>query len=87
MLAMRGLAAGHGRGNATTGARPVGRSRASVVNGWSYELSEWIEYTPAKKTFEGIGLAPDVFVRATAADAGVGRDAALERALTLAAAK
>lgn len=86
VLAMRALPQVTVVGDTTAGASggPISRE---LVNGWSYELSEWIEYTPAKKTFEGIGLAPDVFVRATAADAGVGRDAALERALTLAAAK
>jgi carboxyl-terminal processing protease len=83
VLAMRALPRVTVVGDTTAGASggPISRE---LANGWSYELSEWIEYTPAKQTFEGIGLAPDVFVRATAADATAGRDAALERALAMA---
>jgi C-terminal processing protease CtpA/Prc len=70
-------------GDTTAGASggPIPRE---LANGWSYELSEWIEYLPSKQMFEGIGLAPDVFVRATAWDVANGKDGAIERALALA---
>jgi hypothetical protein len=54
-----------------------------LANGWTYQVSQWIMYTPDRQTFEGVGLAPDVFVRATAADSSAGVDAALERAITV----
>lgn len=70
-------------GDTTAGASggPIPRE---LANGWSYELSEWIEYLPSKRMFEGVGLAPDVFIRASSADAAAGIDRALERALALA---
>jgi carboxyl-terminal processing protease len=70
-------------GDSTAGASggPIVRE---LANGWSYELSEWIEYTPNKKMFEGVGLAPDVEVKAAASDAAKGLDAALATALGLA---
>src|SRR5476649_2279459 len=49
-----------------------GASGAPIVrelsNGWTYQLSEWIEYTPDRRPYEGVGLAPDIVVRATASD-------------------
>ncbi|MEP6730348.1 MAG: S41 family peptidase [bacterium] len=69
----------------------AGVSGAPIVrelsNGWTYQLSEWIEYTPDHRPFEGIGLSPGVYVRATATDMLRGTDAILERAVALAAAK
>ena len=78
VLAMRVIPRVTVVGDTTAGASggPVPRQMA---NGWSYEMSEWIEYLPGKKMFEGVGLAPDVFVRAVS-----GRDLILERALALA---
>ncbi|HEV8411455.1 MAG TPA: S41 family peptidase, partial [Gemmatimonadaceae bacterium] len=78
VLAMRVIPRVTVVGDTTAGASggPVPREMA---NGWSYEMSEWIEYLPGKKMFEGVGLAPDVYVRAVS-----GRDLILERALALA---
>lgn len=86
VLAMRALQRVTIVGDTTAGASggPISRE---LANGWSYELSEWIEYTPGKKTFEGIGLGPDVVVRAAPTDVAAGKDAALERALALAGGK
>jgi len=66
-------------GDTTAGAAggPIVRE---LINGWTYQLSEWIEYTLDRATFEDVGLAPDVLVKATAADA----DPILERAIALA---
>ncbi|MEP6495118.1 MAG: S41 family peptidase [bacterium] len=70
-------------GDTTAGASggPIVRE---LPNGWTYQVSEWIEYTPERQMFEGIGLVPDVLVPSTFADAGRGIDAALERSIDLA---
>jgi carboxyl-terminal processing protease len=74
-------------GDTTAGASggPVTRE---LANGWTYQLSEWMEFTADKRLFEEVGLAPDIVARpasvtanaANAALAGV-RDPALEAAL------
>jgi carboxyl-terminal processing protease len=78
VLAMRVIPRVTVVGDTTAGASggPIPRE---MTNRWSYEMSEWIEYLPGKKMFEGVGLAPDIFVRAVS-----GRDLILERALALA---
>jgi carboxyl-terminal processing protease len=78
VLAMRVIPRVTVVGDTTAGASggPIPRQMA---NGWGYEMSEWMEYLPWKKMFEGVGLAPDVYVRAKS-----GTDLILERALALA---
>jgi len=83
VLAMRTIPATTVVGD-TTGGASGGPITRELPNGWSFQLSEWIEYTPDHATFEGVGLAPDIVVKATAADATRGVDAALERAVALA---
>ena len=83
VLAMRALPKVTVVGDTTAGASGGPLSR-ELTNGWSYQLSEWIEYLPSKKMFEGIGLAPDVVVKAAARDASRGIDAALAKAVALA---
>ena len=68
----------------TTGGASGGPIVRELPNGWTYELSQWIEYTTDKKTFEGVGLAPDVVVKPTAATFAAGHDATLEQAIALA---
>ena len=70
----------------TTGGASGGPIVRELPNGWTYQLSEWIEYTTTHQMFEGIGLAPDVVVKATLADHDHDVDAALERAIALAVA-
>jgi carboxyl-terminal processing protease len=70
-------------GDTTAGASggPVARE---LANGWTYQLSEWMEFTPDKRLFEEVGLAPDIVARPSAAAAlspGAPRDAALDAAL------
>ena len=55
-----------------------------LPNGWEYRLPQWIQFDANQKVVENIGLAPDVFVRYTAADSAAGRDPQLERALAIA---
>ena len=69
----------------TTGGASGGPVTRELSNGWTYELSQWIEYTPSGAIYEQVGLPPDVVVKATSSDAG--RDAQLERALALAEAR
>ncbi|HTR79157.1 MAG TPA: S41 family peptidase [Gemmatimonadaceae bacterium] len=71
-------------GDTTAGASggPIVRQ---LPNGWTFELSEWLEYTPGHRLFEGIGLAPDVVVKATAGAERDSVDLVVERALSLAA--
>ena len=80
VLAMHALPSTVVVGDTTAGASggPIVRE---LANGWTYQLSEWIEYTADHRTFEGVGLAPDITVRETAADAAKGIDSALERAM------
>ena len=53
-----------------------------LAGGWSYTVSRWIEYTADNQPIEDIGLTPDVFVPATAADFATGRDPVLDWALS-----
>jgi carboxyl-terminal processing protease len=83
ILAMHALPNATIVGDTTAGASggPIVRE---LSNGWTFQLSEWIEYTPGKQTFEGIGLAPDVVARGSASDATHMVDAAIDRAMALA---
>ena len=68
----------------TTAGASGGPLERELSNGWTYELSEWIEYTSDFRVFEEIGLAPDVVVKPAAGDAAAGFDRVLERAMGLA---
>jgi len=70
----------------TTGGASGGPIVRELPNGWTYELSQWIEYTPDKQVFEGKGLAPDIQVVPTVATFAAGRDPVVDQALGLAAA-
>ncbi len=67
-------------GDTTGGAsgRPIVRE---LPNGWTYRLSTWVAYTPRGVPYEGIGLAPDVTVRALPGDWAKGIDRVLEAGL------
>jgi C-terminal processing protease CtpA/Prc len=69
----------------TTAGATGGPMPRELANGWTYELSEWIQYTPQHMIFEDIGLAPDVVVQPTPADYFARRDPALQRAVVRAA--
>jgi len=63
--------------------RPVTRE---LANGWTYELSTWIEYTTDHRVLEDAGVAPTVVVPRGSSGNGAGkRDAVLDRVLALAA--
>jgi len=52
-----------------------------LANGWTYTVSRWIEYTADNQVIEDAGIAPRVFVPASASDFAQGRDPVLEFAL------
>lgn len=84
VLAMRGTGNATVVGDTTAGVTggPLARE---LANGWTYELSQWIEYTKDKQPFEGIGLAPDVVVKSNATALAASSDPSLERAVSLSA--
>jgi len=59
-------------------ANPVQRS---LVNGWRYTVSRWIEFRPDGTTFEGVGLKPDFRVDISSADAAALRDTIMDTAI------
>jgi hypothetical protein len=69
-------------GDTTAGGsgNPIARE---LPNGWSFRLSRWQTVTPEGASYEGVGLAPDVPVWITEAQAREGRDTILERAIAL----
>lgn len=67
----------------TTAGASGGPLVRELPNGWTFQISEWMEFTPDKQTFEGIGLAPDVVTKSTAAAFYAGSDVTLDRALSL----
>jgi hypothetical protein len=81
ILAMHSLPTAMVVGDTTIGASggPLVRE---LANGWSYSLSQWIAYTADHRTFEGIGLPPDVVVKAGPSMSTT--DIVLERAIALA---
>jgi hypothetical protein len=81
ILAMRVLPTATVVGDTTVGASggPLVRE---LANGWTYQMSQWIAYTPEHNTFEGVGLAPDVFVKPSLYTSTA--DAVMDRAIALA---
>jgi hypothetical protein len=64
--------------------KPVVRE---LSNGWTYQVSTWIEYTLDGRTVEDHGIAPAVVVHSRMADIIAGTDPVLERAIALAEAR
>ena len=62
--------------------RPVTRE---LANGWTYELSTWIEYNADHQVVEDAGVAPSIVVPRSTNGAVMKRDAVLDRVLGLAA--
>jgi len=69
-------------GDTTNGAHStmIGRE---LANGWKYTIATQKVLMPDGKSYEGIGIAPDVLVRNNLADLKNGRDAVLEKAMDL----
>jgi hypothetical protein len=70
----------------TTAGMSGGPTARELSNGWVYRISEWVEYTPNRETYESIGLPPDALVRTRESDSTRRIDPVVSRALQLAAA-
>lgn len=83
VLAMRALPGVTVVGDTTAGAAgaPIPRE---LANGWSYQISEFIQYSRDKQPFEDVGLAPDIVVKGETGDVLARRDRAFDRALEVA---
>jgi C-terminal processing protease CtpA/Prc len=81
ILSMHALPTATIVGDTTVGASggPLVRE---LANGWTYQLSQWVAFTADHKTFEGVGLAPDVYVKGASPISA--SDPVLERAISLA---
>lgn len=62
----------------TTGGGSGNPMARELPNGWTYQLSRWIAYDSDGRTFEGVGLPPDVFMTF---DLGSIEDPILEEAI------
>jgi C-terminal processing protease CtpA/Prc len=62
--------------------RPVTRE---LANGWTYELSTWIEYNVDHQVLEDAGVAPSIVVPRSANGLAGKHDAVLDRVMKLAA--
>jgi carboxyl-terminal processing protease len=84
VLAMRAMPGVTAVGDTTAGASggPITRE---LPNGWTYQLSTWVAYTADRRTFEGVGLPPDVAATPARGDEARGVDAAMDAALARAA--
>jgi carboxyl-terminal processing protease len=83
VLSMRALGRTRVVGDTTAGETGAPFAR-ELQNGWTYQFPESIEYTVDGKTFEGIGLPPDILVQNTIRAIERGIDSQLARAIILA---
>lgn len=65
-----------------TGGGSANPGQRTLVNGWEYTVSRWIEFRPDGTTFEGVGIEPDVRVDISDADAAVLRDTIMDAAIS-----
>ncbi len=89
VLAMKVLPNVTTMGDTTGGSsgKPIVRE---LPNGWTYQLSSWIEFNADRVAFEDIGLAPDIYTGPTTRGktlAVVSSDPVLDRAILTAGAK
>jgi len=68
----------------TTGGASGNPLKRELANGWLYQLSESITYDLEKRTFESVGIAPDVVVQQTLDDLNNSSDPVLFKAVELA---
>ena len=64
-----------------TGGGSANPEQNQLANGWQYTVSRWIEYRPDGRTYEGVGIEPDVRLDITLADMAVSRDTILDAAI------
>lgn len=66
---------------AVTGGGSGNPTQRELPNGWTFQLSRWIEWTPEGTAYEGVGLEPDIVAHITLFDRERGRDTILDRAV------
>lgn len=86
VLAMRSLPSVVIVGDSTAGGVSAPLTR-ELPNGWTYRFSTSLWYTADRLTFEDVGLAPDVWVRGSAEELAMGRDAVLDTAMAVVGAR
>jgi hypothetical protein len=64
----------------TTGGGSGNPMQRELPNGWTYQLSRWIEWTPEGEAYEGVGLAPDLPIGITQRDQERERDTIMHAA-------
>lgn len=64
-----------------TGGASANPGTFPLFGGWTYTVSRWIEYTADGQVIEDVGIAPHVFIPASATDFVAGRDPVLDWAL------
>lgn len=82
VLAMRGIPSVTVVGDSTAGAAGIPLTR-ELPNGWTYRFSQSIEFTADRQPYEGIGLAPDVWVQGSREALVAGKDEILDSALSI----
>lgn len=68
-------------GDTTSGDFSDTGMRRFLPNGWQYQYSIMMFLTPDGRSLDGVGHAPDVWVRNSASDIEAGNDIVLEEAL------
>ena len=64
-----------------TGGGSANPAQRSLGNGWTYTVSQWVEFRPDGTTFEGVGIEPDIRVDISDLDAAMQRDTILDAAV------
>lgn len=64
----------------TTGGGAGSPITRELPNGWTFRLSRWLATDPTGWTWEGVGIAPDLWVVQTDEDRGHGREPVLDSA-------
>ncbi len=64
-----------------TGGGSANPAQRTLSNGWTYTVSQWIEFRADGTTFEGVGIEPDVRVDIDSVDAAALRDTIMDVAI------
>ena len=64
-----------------TGGGSANPAQRTLSNGWTYTVSQWIEFRTDGSTFEGVGIEPDVRVDIDSIDAAALRDTIMDVAI------
>jgi carboxyl-terminal processing protease len=68
-------------GDTTAGDFSVIGTRSFLPNGWAYQYSVQMFLLPDGTSLDGIGIAPNIYIRNTKADIDAGKDKVLDKAI------